>query len=168
MAPTRADEDFGRRRADLLRDRRPRGPRESTFREGVDRLRIQEHRPPGPTSTPFSADIIRARDAFVGGEPGAGNLIDDPVQVTRPDGTTGPWHPGLNTRTLDDECGALRAACYIFVAAMSMMRYSENRWGAPATETFRALRAALSMDGELGEKARETYFALLMPRRSAD
>jgi hypothetical protein len=75
----------------------------------------------------FSADIIRARDAFVGGEPGAGNLIDDLVRVTRPDSTTGPWHPGLNGRTLEDECRALRAACYIFVAAMSMMRDSEIR-----------------------------------------
>ncbi|WP_329142874.1 integrase [Streptomyces sp. NBC_01456] len=61
------------------------------------------------------------------GRPGSLIDHDDIREVTRPDGTTGPWHPGLDPRALGHECRALRAACYILVAATSMMRDSEIR-----------------------------------------
>lgn len=45
--------------------------------------------------------------------------------VTRADGTTGPWLERLGPDQLDHELRMLRAAIYIFVAALSMMRDSE-------------------------------------------
>ncbi|MBA8931818.1 hypothetical protein BC739_009077 [Kutzneria viridogrisea] len=54
-------------------------------------------------------------------------VICDLRQVPRPDGTIGPWHPDLQPRQMWLECTALRNACYIFVAALSMMRDSEKR-----------------------------------------
>ncbi|MGX9228945.1 hypothetical protein ACWV95_27480 [Streptomyces albus] len=55
------------------------------------------------------------------------SLIDGLHEVTRPDGSTGPWHDSLQPRELWIECLALRNACYIFVAALSMMRDCEIR-----------------------------------------
>ncbi|WP_404974633.1 hypothetical protein [[Kitasatospora] papulosa] len=55
------------------------------------------------------------------------SLIDDLAEVTRPDGGRGPWHQRLQPRELWVECLALRNACYIFVAALSMMRDCEIR-----------------------------------------
>ncbi|MFD7982149.1 hypothetical protein ACFV4M_02055 [Kitasatospora indigofera] len=54
-------------------------------------------------------------------------LISDLAEVERPDGTRGPWHPGLHPRQLWLESTTLRNACYVFIAAMSMMRDSEIR-----------------------------------------
>jgi hypothetical protein len=45
--------------------------------------------------------------------------------VTRADGTTGPWLERLGPDQLDHELRMLRAAIYIFTAALSMMRDSE-------------------------------------------
>ncbi|MCX4807036.1 hypothetical protein OG594_36375 [Streptomyces sp. NBC_01214] len=45
--------------------------------------------------------------------------------VTRTDGTSGPWRTQITQGELDDELRMLRAACYIFIAALSMMRDSE-------------------------------------------
>ncbi|MDT0425388.1 hypothetical protein [Streptomyces evansiae] len=45
--------------------------------------------------------------------------------VTRKDGTSGPWRTEITQGELDDELRMLRAACYIFIAALSMMRDSE-------------------------------------------
>lgn len=45
-----------------------------------------------------------------------------------------------------------------------IMREAHTRWSIPPKETVRVLRQALSLDGELSKEARETYFALLMPR----
>jgi hypothetical protein len=45
--------------------------------------------------------------------------------VTRADGTTGPWLQRLGPDQLDHELRMLRAAIYIFTAALSMMRDSE-------------------------------------------
>ena len=45
--------------------------------------------------------------------------------VTRADGTTGPWLERLGPDQLDHELRMLRAAIYIFVAGLSMMRDSE-------------------------------------------
>ncbi|MFE0695682.1 hypothetical protein [Streptomyces sp. NPDC058869] len=56
-----------------------------------------------------------------------GGLLNDLVEVDRPDGSRGPWHPALSPQELWMECNALRAACYAFVAALSMMRDSEIR-----------------------------------------
>ncbi|MFB6615784.1 hypothetical protein ACFCV9_16435 [Streptomyces sp. NPDC056367] len=54
-------------------------------------------------------------------------LVADLVQVSRPDGSRGPWHDSLQPRDLWLECVALRNACYVFVAALSMMRDCEIR-----------------------------------------
>ncbi|MBR8639795.1 hypothetical protein KEF29_12085 [Streptomyces tuirus] len=54
------------------------------------------------------------------------SLIDGLREVTRPDDSRGPWHGTLQPRELAVECLALRNACYVFVAALSMMRDGEN------------------------------------------
>lgn len=45
--------------------------------------------------------------------------------VTRPDGTHGPWHTRITREQLAQELRMLRAACYVFIVALSMMRDSE-------------------------------------------
>ncbi|MEU7225113.1 hypothetical protein [Streptomyces chrestomyceticus] len=45
--------------------------------------------------------------------------------VTRSDGSSSPWRTEITQGELDDELRMLRAACYIFIAALSMMRDSE-------------------------------------------
>ena len=80
-------------------------------------------------------------DAVAAGRTQPG-LLHDLREVTRPDGSRGPWHHCLHPLQLWMECVALRNACYIFVAALSMMRDSEIRqithgsvvehYGAPA------------------------------------
>ncbi|MEU1288286.1 integrase [Kitasatospora sp. NPDC005856] len=82
----------------------------------------------------------RETSAFKGGHRGAraavmaavergqcrpAGLLDEYAQVVRADGTTGPWHPGLDPRCLYSEIRVLRTACYVFVAALSMMRDGE-------------------------------------------
>lgn len=53
------------------------------------------------------------------------SLVDDLVQTTRPDGTTGPWHPGLDPFEINRMLPKLRDAAFCLVAALSMMRDSE-------------------------------------------
>lgn len=65
-------------------------------------------------------------DAVAAGRAQPG-LISGLHEVTRPDGSRGPWHHCLHPLQLWMECVALRNACYIFVAALSMMRDSEIR-----------------------------------------
>ncbi|MET7928311.1 hypothetical protein ABZT43_30865 [Streptomyces sp. NPDC005349] len=75
------------------------------------------------------------------------NLIDGLREATRPDGSLGPWHDGLQPRELWVECIALRNACFIFVAALSMMRNCEIReitkddlteyYGTPAVKSIK-------------------------------
>jgi hypothetical protein len=77
-------------------------------------------------------------------------LLPDPRQVHRPEGTIGPWHPCLDPWSLRTESIALRNACYVFVAAFSMMRDSEIReitkhstvehYGAPAVASTKVKR----------------------------
>jgi integrase len=55
------------------------------------------------------------------------SLIDGLREVTREDDSRGPWHDSLQPRELAIECLALRNACYVFVAALSMMRDCEIR-----------------------------------------
>ncbi|WP_439948067.1 integrase [Streptomyces sp. BBFR109] len=52
-------------------------------------------------------------------------LTGELVQVTRPDGSTGPWHPGLDARALFHAKAALRDAAFVLVVGFSMMRDSE-------------------------------------------
>ncbi|WP_433860344.1 integrase [Streptomyces kronopolitis] len=70
------------------------------------------------------------------------SLLDSYATVTRPDGSTGHWHPGLDPRCLQVEIRNLRVACFVFVTALSMMRDGEvheitkgsvvQHYGAPA------------------------------------
>jgi len=45
--------------------------------------------------------------------------------ITRSDGTRAPWRDQITPKQLDHELRMIRASCYVFVAAMSMMRDSE-------------------------------------------
>ncbi|MCJ1676187.1 integrase [Streptomyces sp. APSN-46.1] len=47
------------------------------------------------------------------------------TQVRRPDGSTGPWHPGFDLYELSNLATTLRNAAFVLVAALSMMRDSE-------------------------------------------
>ncbi|MGW4241179.1 hypothetical protein [Nocardia sp. NPDC004722] len=97
----------------------------------------------------------RARRAVVEAELADGHatqsgILTDLAHIQRPDGTTGPWHPDLQPLQMWLECVALRNACYIFVAAMSMMRDNEIRaithnsvvdhYGAPAVKSTKRKR----------------------------
>ncbi|APE37172.1 hypothetical protein BOX37_28220 [Nocardia mangyaensis] len=87
---------------------------------------------------------------LVDGRATQSGIITDLANVARPDGTTGPWHPDLQPLQMWLECVALRNACYIFVAAMSMMRDNEIRaithhsvvdhYGAPAVKSIKRKR----------------------------
>ncbi|NGO12121.1 hypothetical protein G5C60_32085 [Streptomyces sp. HC44] len=49
----------------------------------------------------------------------------DAAQTLREDGSTRPWRTHITQTQLDVELRMLRAACYVFVTAMSLMRDSE-------------------------------------------
>lgn len=51
--------------------------------------------------------------------------IDGLAQVTRPDGTTGPWHIGLDPDAVRRELSFLRDAAFTLVVGLSMMRDSK-------------------------------------------
>jgi hypothetical protein len=103
-------------------------------------------------SAPPAGQRLRARvlDEVAAGRGTQTGVITDLHQVTRPDGSIGPWHPGLHPRQMWLECIALRNACYIFTAALSMMRDSELRaithdsvvehYGAPAVAATKRKR----------------------------
>lgn len=55
----------------------------------------------------------------------SGGLSTPITHVERADGTTGPWIDGLDPATLRAQTKILRNACYVFCAALSMMRDSE-------------------------------------------
>jgi hypothetical protein len=86
-------------------------------------------------------------EAVAAGRGHSGGLVPELAQVTRKDGTVGPWHPGLAPRAVCAELVNLRAAAYILVAALSMMRDSEIReiakdsvvefYGAPAVASIK-------------------------------
>ncbi|MFE3173086.1 integrase [Amycolatopsis sp. NPDC059090] len=67
----------------------------------------------------------RVLDAVHAGHRTTTGLIDDLARTTRPDGTTGPWHPGLDPREIHRLLPKLRDAAFCLVAALSMMRDSE-------------------------------------------
>ncbi|MBM0274025.1 hypothetical protein JM949_00385 [Micromonospora sp. STR1s_6] len=74
-------------------------------------------------------------------------LLPDLAMVTRPDGSRGPWHDSLGPRQIAIERVMLRNACFVFTAALSMMRESELRmitkdavvdyYGCPAVRSVR-------------------------------
>jgi hypothetical protein len=75
------------------------------------------------------AGALRRRErvdrAVASGYPTVTGIVDDLVQVTRADGSTGPWHPGLDPHAVQRERSRLRDACYTLVVGLSMMRDSE-------------------------------------------
>jgi hypothetical protein len=110
----------------------------------------------GASNNLFDSDSAAGRrrrslvlDAVAAGRTQPG-LLHNLHEVTRPDGSRGPWHPCLHPLQLWMECVALRNACYIFVAALSMMRDSEIRqithnsvvehYGAPAVTSTKRKR----------------------------
>ncbi|MFF4410356.1 integrase [Streptomyces sp. NPDC001404] len=64
-------------------------------------------------------------DAVTEGRTTTHALTGELAQVVRPDGSTGPWHPGLDQRTLFEAKTALRDAAFTLVVGLSMMRDSE-------------------------------------------
>ncbi|RBM18605.1 hypothetical protein DI005_18015 [Prauserella sp. PE36] len=69
----------------------------------------------------------------------------DFTSVTRQDGTTRPWRGQISVEELADEIRMVRAACYVFMAGLTMMRDSEIQeiergsltayYGAPAVKS---------------------------------
>jgi hypothetical protein len=68
---------------------------------------------------------LRVLAALRAGHRTTTSLVDDLVQTTRLDGTTGPWHPGLDPFEINRMLPKLRDAAFCLVAALSMMRDSE-------------------------------------------
>ncbi|MGW3929796.1 integrase [Streptomyces microflavus] len=64
-------------------------------------------------------------DAIAAGRTTSHALTGELRQVARPDGSTGPWHPGICRRSLNDLKTALRDAAFALVVGLSMMRDSE-------------------------------------------
>lgn len=71
-----------------------------------------------------------------------GGLLTTAAEVTRADGSVGPWIDGFDPATVRAQLKVLRNACYVFCAALTMMRDSEllsikkgaltTSYGAPA------------------------------------
>ncbi|MDG5807234.1 integrase [Streptomyces ossamyceticus] len=80
-------------------------------------------------SAPTCPARVRRRilitDAAADGRTTTHALTGDLAQVVRPDGSTGPWHPGIDQRALFDVKTALRDAAFVLVVGLSMMRDSE-------------------------------------------
>lgn len=55
----------------------------------------------------------------------AGGLSTKTTDVTRADGSLGPWIDGFDPATIREQMKILRNACYVFCAALTMMRDSE-------------------------------------------
>jgi integrase len=54
-----------------------------------------------------------------------GGLLTSATSVQRADGTSGPWIDGFDPATIRTQRKLLRNACYVFTAALTMMRDSE-------------------------------------------
>ena len=54
-----------------------------------------------------------------------GGLLTRPTEVERLDGSRGPWIDGFDPATIRQQTKVLRNACYVFCAALTMMRDSE-------------------------------------------
>lgn len=74
-----------------------------------------------------------------------GGLSTPITHIERADGSTGPWIDGMDPATVREQLKVLRNACYVFCAALSMMRDSElqsihrgsltTHFGAPAIKS---------------------------------
>ncbi|MFD8439965.1 hypothetical protein ACFV2I_33360 [Streptomyces microflavus] len=85
------------------------------------------------------------------------------------DGPTHWWHLNLTpsvAKTLDWYIRCFPAEAYATIG--EIQRQAHKTWKAPVADTLSALRSALSLDGELTEQQRETYFALLEPHENTD
>lgn len=69
----------------------------------------------------------RVETAIKAGEVPAvrGGLLTKPSDVQRADGSIGPWIDGFDPATIRAQLKILRNACYVFCAALTMMRDSE-------------------------------------------
>ena len=79
------------------------------------------------------------------------------------------WHLNLTpsvAKTLDWYIRCFPGEAHATIG--EIQRQAHNTWKAPAADTLRALRSALSLDGELTDEQRETYFALLEPHEDTD
>lgn len=82
------------------------------------------------------------------------------------DGTASPewWHLNLTPsvgKMLDWYIRCFPGEAYATIG--DIQRQAHKTWTVPAADTLSALRSALSLDGELTDQQRETYFALLEP-----
>ncbi|GLH98847.1 hypothetical protein [Phytohabitans aurantiacus] len=87
---------------------------------GVGPTFFQHGRPAGRRRRDAVAALVAAGCTHAG-------LLPDLTEVTRPDGSRGPWHDNLGPTELGLEQIMLRNACFVFTAALSMMRDSELR-----------------------------------------
>ncbi|GFH78523.1 MULTISPECIES: helix-turn-helix transcriptional regulator [Streptomyces diastaticus group] len=79
------------------------------------------------------------------------------------------WHLNLTPsvgKMLDWYVRCFPAEAYATIG--EIQRQAHATWGAPAIDTLRALRSALSLDGDLTDQQRETYFALLKTQNNTD
>ncbi|GGV97303.1 hypothetical protein GCM10015535_68460 [Streptomyces gelaticus] len=79
------------------------------------------------------------------------------------------WHLNLTpsvAKTLDWDIRCFPGEAYTITG--NIQRHARTTWNAPTVDTLSALRSALSLDGELTEQQRETYFALLEPHEDTD
>ncbi len=94
------------------------------------------------TSNPRRAQVMRL---FMQQRTAPVNLVTGAAAVVRVDGETAPWISDVSAVQLRNELVQLRTACYIFVAALSLLRDSElqgimrdsivQHFGAPAIRT---------------------------------
>lgn len=87
------------------------------------------------------------------------------------DGEASPkwWHFNLTpsvAKTLDWYIRCFPGEAYATIG--DIQRQAHKTWNVPAADTLSALRSALSLDGELTEQQRTTYFALLEPHEDTD
>lgn len=99
--------------------------------------------------TDLKSRAVRARRDQVMGALATGNVQTTPgglltvaASVARADGSSGPWIDGFDPATIRAQTKILRNACYVFCAALTMMRDSEllsikkgaltTSYGAPA------------------------------------
>ncbi|KPI13076.1 hypothetical protein OK006_11055 [Actinobacteria bacterium OK006] len=64
-------------------------------------------------------------DAVAAGRTTSHALVGELTHIVRPDGSTGPWHHGIDPRALKDLKLVLRDAAFVLVVGLSMMRDSE-------------------------------------------
>ncbi|WP_433317927.1 hypothetical protein [Micromonospora chersina] len=79
------------------------------------------------SSTPHGRQRREALERLVVNGRSHPGLLPNLAEVGRPDGSHGPWHDSLGPTELQVEQVMLRNACFVFTAALSMMRECELR-----------------------------------------